>query len=636
MKRTLANTLLIAMLVFSVIPLCTADFTPSDYPNLDSIYVDVVVMPNGRINVTYWMNFTAAAGGLGGFDLRGIAEETIDDSSRAYAEWGGNRYDLLVTNYADGYGLDWVPRTPEGEQVQVVFGYFSTNRIIEKTTSGIYGDLGVFNWAPVQWEIPIDYEAVQVIYPIEMNASWIEPSNGVTAEGAEYAGYVVDSNQGLWHGSSQSSFEEENLLAYPYSASADPRYFTVSLGQSNLAAYDHFRVFHYTNWSFYEPFIEPGVIGVNYDPIINVRADTQFDVELTVYNYGDADLENVTIAMTYPENLTLTQGLVFQNIGDLSGGEFWYEVYEFIPANVPAVLTILFQVSASNLNDSVSFSVDIYVQEYIPPLIPPNLLFGGIAIFVALGFIVYGYKRVTRTYGAKWEADDSTYVYESPEIAIQTFGEPGTVAELDPIESAFFINTTRQKLVSMILMSCVRKGAVRVLSTDPLKLSVTGLQFQDLTYYEEMFIAAIVDDELDPDKVDDMLEELADQVQEKAWSADFESTKAKHDEMVDGAWDELESYPTLDDKMDYYFNRQYHGGGWAWYWLYMNPRHDHIGDVFDKPGPSITPPTVPDWFSNLSEATGHAISGVGRVVGDVATTTGQIMNNVANAIGSVL
>ena len=231
------------------------------------------------------------------------------------------------------------------------------------------------------------------------------------------------------------SFDEENLLAYPYDAAADPRYFTVSLGHSNVDAYDHFRVFHYTNWSFYEPFLEAGALGIDYVPIINAEADTLFDFQLVVFNYGDADLETVEITMSLPENITLTSGSVTTNLGDLSGGETRYESYSFIPANVPAILTISFQVSASNLNstDWLTVSVDVYVQEYIPPLIPPNLLFGGAAIFVALGFIFYGYRRVTRTYGAKWDADDTTYVYESPEIAIQTFGEPGTIAELDPI-----------------------------------------------------------------------------------------------------------------------------------------------------------------------------------------------------------
>ena len=286
----------------------------------------------------------------------------------------------------------------------------------------------------------------------------------------------------------------------------------MSLGQSYIAAYDHFRVFHYTNWSFYEPYLEPGALGVDYSPIINAKANTLFDLQVEVYNYGDADLQDVTITMSLPENITLSSGSVTTFVGDLSGGETMPEMYSFIPANVPAVLPIVFQVSASNLNSSewVNFSIEIYVQEYIPPLITSNQLLGLFALFAALGFIYYGYRRVTLSYGAKWDADDTTYVYESPEIAIQTFGEPGTVAELDPIESAFFINTTRQKLVSMILMSCVRKGAVRVVSTDPLKLSVTGLQFQDLAYYEEAFVAAIVDDELDSGKIDDMLEELAD------------------------------------------------------------------------------------------------------------------------------
>ncbi|MFW9871460.1 MAG: hypothetical protein ACFFEL_17665, partial [Candidatus Thorarchaeota archaeon] len=283
----------------------------------------------------------------------------------------------------------------------------------------------------------------------------------------------------------------------------------------------------------------------------------EFDLQVAVFNFGDASLEDVTITMSLPENLTLASGSVTTFIGELTGGETWYQVYSILPANTPQILTISFQVSASNLNSSewLSFTVDIYIQEYIPPLIDPNYLIGGFLLIAAVGVVYYGYRRVTRSYGAKWEADDTTYVYQSPEIAIQTFGEPGTVAELDPIESAFFVNTTRQKLVSMILMSCVRKGAVRVLSTDPLKLSVTGLEFQDLTYYEELFLASIVENELDPEKIDEMLEELADKVQEKSWSADFEATKTNHEERIEGAWEELESYPTLDDRMDYYFNR---------------------------------------------------------------------------------
>jgi hypothetical protein len=92
------------------------DYIPSSDPILNSVYVDVVVLPNGRINVTYFMTFTATSDGLGGFDLLGIQESSIYDPNRAYAEWGGNRYDLIVSERSNGYGLDWTPRTPDGEQ----------------------------------------------------------------------------------------------------------------------------------------------------------------------------------------------------------------------------------------------------------------------------------------------------------------------------------------------------------------------------------------------------------------------------------------------------------------------------------------------------------------------------------------
>jgi len=340
------------MLILGFIPIVSVAQIPSADPNLDSVYVDVIVLPNGRINVTYWMTFTAASGGLGGFDLQGIQETTQADPNRAYAEWGGHRYDLIVGKISGGYALDWTPRTPEGETVLVVFGYFSTSRVVEMTTSSTYGDLGVLNWAPVQWSIGIDYESVQVIYPIEMNSSWIEPSHGDTPEGADYAGYIEDENQGLWRGSSQYAFDEYNLLAYPYDVAASPRYFTVSMAYTSLNAYDHFRVFHYTNWTFYAAYAEAGALGYTASPFINTQADTRFDLELSVFNYGDIILENVTILMTVPENLTLVSGSVVTNLGDLSGGEVWYQVYSLIPANVPAVLTVNFLVTSSSLNSS--------------------------------------------------------------------------------------------------------------------------------------------------------------------------------------------------------------------------------------------------------------------------------------------
>ncbi|MCK4566632.1 MAG: hypothetical protein KAU48_04910, partial [Candidatus Thorarchaeota archaeon] len=198
--------LLSVILVISMFPTASTyngDSVPASIPNLDSVFVDVVVLLNGRINVTYYMTFTATSDGLGGFDLLGIQESTISDSSRAYAEWGGSRYNLIVSPISGGYGLDWTPRTPNGEQVLVVFGYFSTNRVIEKTTSATYGELGVLNWAPVQWSMPVDYEAVQVIYPIVLDSAWYDPiTHGVNVTGAEAVGYVEDENQGLWSGSS--------------------------------------------------------------------------------------------------------------------------------------------------------------------------------------------------------------------------------------------------------------------------------------------------------------------------------------------------------------------------------------------------------------------------------------------------
>ncbi|MHA2069761.1 MAG: hypothetical protein ACXABY_35810, partial [Candidatus Thorarchaeota archaeon] len=363
--------------------------------NLDSVLVDVVVLPNGRINVTYWITISVIEESLGGFDLAGIQETTIHDPDRAYAEVDGNLYNLVVGQLSNGYALDWTPRTQAGETVTVVFGYFSTNRVLERTTgtftlegSGleVTGDLAVFNWAPVQWSVPLDYQNVRVIYPIEMQASWITGESGITPEGADFAGYVVDFRQRLEDNfGSFFDFEENNLLAYPSNASADPRFFSVSLAHSNLDSYDHFRVFHYTNWSFYAPYLEPGALSYSTQQNLNADADIEFQVEVNVFNLGDAPLDDVTVALSVPDNLTLTSGQVSTSLGTLDGGDNSFLTYRFIPDNLPEILPLTFQISASNLNTSdwVTFTVSIYVREVIPPLIPPSLLIWGFAGFAA-------------------------------------------------------------------------------------------------------------------------------------------------------------------------------------------------------------------------------------------------------------
>ena len=105
--------LTIGFLLLVIAPVCVTGATISQTPvvNLDSVYVDVVVLPNGRINVTYWITISVIEESLGGFDLAGIQETTIYDSNRAYAEVDGNRYSLVVRELSNGYALDWTPRT---------------------------------------------------------------------------------------------------------------------------------------------------------------------------------------------------------------------------------------------------------------------------------------------------------------------------------------------------------------------------------------------------------------------------------------------------------------------------------------------------------------------------------------------
>ena len=94
--------LMLVALAFA--PLCVGTSTPSQVGifNIDSVLVDVVVMNNGRINVTYWITFSILSESLGGFDLVGIQETSIYDPNRAYVEMGEDRYDLTVGTISGG------------------------------------------------------------------------------------------------------------------------------------------------------------------------------------------------------------------------------------------------------------------------------------------------------------------------------------------------------------------------------------------------------------------------------------------------------------------------------------------------------------------------------------------------------
>ncbi|MHA2033818.1 MAG: hypothetical protein ACTSX3_00780, partial [Candidatus Thorarchaeota archaeon] len=602
---------LVLLLVVVMVPLCAASHVAAQdiVVNIDSVYVDVVVMPTGRVNVTYWIKFSVISGSLGGFDLIGIQENSVYDPNRAYAEMDGVKYDLVVRQVENGYMLDWTPRTQAGDSVTIVFGYFSTNRVLELTTDNEGHQLAVFHWSPVQWEQQVDVENIRVIYPIPMQDSWITAEGGITTEGAEYAGYVEDSRQGIVDQSSGlREFDELDLLAYPSSPSAPLRNFSVSLTAQPAQAYDHLVVFHYVNWTFFRDYFVPGQLAYDAPSYVNAVGGETFVLNVLVYNVGDMPLHDVTVQVAIPDNLTLITGSATTYGGTLNGGESLLLRYEFRPDNVGKVVQLTFIASAQELDpeEYLSFTVSIYIQEVTPPITAPGSVGILVAAGIALAVVGYAYWTVKRPRGAAWTAEDTTIGYESPQITIQTFGAPGTVAELDPVEAAFFENVTRDKLVSMILMSCVKKGAVRVLSTDPLKLSVTGLQFEDLTYYEQMFVDAIVDGELDPDKIDEMIEAIAEKVQEKSWNADFEATKEHHEKVMEEAWQKLESTEDPAVRTQYYFDGTYNGS-WAWYWLYMHPGHDHrIRDVFESQPRAVAPAEIPTWFKDLSSATGHA------------------------------
>ncbi len=371
--RLFSIIVLIALLSCMAFPSSIAGQTPSQDIEFtfDECMVTVIVQPNGRINVTYWMTFSVTSGSLGGFDIVGISETGTYDRDRAYVMVGSEREDLQVGSIVGGYSLDWNRRIQAGETGVVVFGYFSIERIVMETTRD-GKDLGVLNWAPVQWNVPIGVEQVTVVYPIEMEPSWIADDGGILPAGADYAGYVVDSRQGIWtpDDSSRMDFDFNELLAYPSAANASPRYFSVSMKEYSVPAEYHFRIFHYTDWAFYAEHLGPGQLDYYTQSYINTYSDQEFALSLSVYNIGDATLEDVVVKMTLPDNITLIEGSLVTDLGVLPGGRAVELEYKMIAGGAAQVYNITFQVSASGLNfsDWLEFMVSVYVSDYVPPI----------------------------------------------------------------------------------------------------------------------------------------------------------------------------------------------------------------------------------------------------------------------------
>ncbi|MGD2250793.1 MAG: zinc ribbon domain-containing protein [Candidatus Methanofastidiosia archaeon] len=216
--------------------------------------------------------------------------------------------------------------------------------------------------------------------------------------------------------------------------------------------------------------------------------------------------------------------------------------------------------------------------------------------------------------------------YDSPKMQMESLGAR---KDLDPVEAAYVLDAHPLKLVNLILLRLVRKGALRILDWGPLKAeiieqrkekeafncpncgapldSALELQFCEycgsevrisgrLTYYENEFLLHCItaDNTLDDTAVSNVLEALYKKVDAKMIGYSRKETTDFYREQILNYWSDIET-ATPEDKYKLFGDKVT--------WLMADPYFDEkTEDTLSGVGTPYTPSSWWLWY-NLGKAT---------------------------------
>jgi len=167
-------------------------------------------------------------------------------------------------------------------------------------------------------------------------------------------------------------------------------------------------------------------------------------------------------------------------------------------------------------------------------------------------------------------------VYEAPTLSIEALGPR---KGLTAVEAAYLIMETEGtvnygRILTMILYSLLRKGAVKVTSIDPLKVEVINESAPGLRYYEKRFIKCVNSDgTLNEDCLVDVIKVLASGVRNLIRGYSRFQTVAYYRDIVKRAWREVLEARTPEVKLEK-FNSELE-------WLLVDPDFEEkVRDYF--------------------------------------------------------
>jgi len=251
-------------------------------------------------------------------------------------------------------------------------------------------------------------------------------------------------------------------------------------------------------------------------------------------------------------------------------------------------------------------------------------------------------------YGATVGAKKRKLAYLPPKIAIEGMG---IKRGLTAVEAAILMEQPMDKILTMILFSCIKKGAATVITKDPLKLELAKPLPDTLQTYEVEFLKAFDMASLsDRTKaLQAMMVNLVKTVTEKMKGFSRKDTVAYYTDVMKKAWAEVEAAQTPDVKMqkfdeqmdwtmlDHDFDnrtRNVFGTGPVFipiWWGRFDPVYRSAGPStpastgMPSGGISIQRPNVPG--ADFAASMVNGIQGfAGSAVGDLTNFTGGVTN----------
>lgn len=277
--------------------------------------------------------------------------------------------------------------------------------------------------------------------------------------------------------------------------------------------------------------------------------------------------------------------------------------------------------------------------DFLPGLISALLCFGIPGIFIALIIysIIQGQKRKLQ--------------YLPPKISIEGHG---IKRGLTAVEAAILLEQPLDKILTMILFSTIKKGAVRVISKDPFDIQELQPQPENIRPYEKKFIDSFKEKQLTKRRVElqNLVIELVREVQEKMRGFSRKETIEYYRDIVQRAWKEVESANTpeiksqkfdeslewtmLDDDYDDHTRRVFREGPvfvptwWSRYDPLYTPRPMSSGTPGAKPFPSPLPTTTSLPHLPGSDFAASIVNGVQNLsastIGNLTEFTSKITN----------